>query len=69
MCVCCDCDEAPSESHGNSDHLVIHDLERAAEVRNVSVDQVAQTIKSRVEEYSGRSRPVLTNQESDAGPG
>ncbi|MBA2450055.1 MAG: hypothetical protein H0V51_18715 [Chloroflexi bacterium] len=48
---------------------MIHDLERAAQVRNASVDQVADTIKSRVGEYSGRSRPVLTNQESDAGSG
>lgn len=69
MCVCCDCGEAPSESHGNSDHIMIHDLERAAQARNATVDQVAGTIQSRVGEYSARSRPVLTNQESDSGAG
>ena len=68
MCVSCGCGK-PSESHGNSDHIVIHDLERAAEAANISVDQVADNIKSCVSTYSSRSRAVLQNQGSDAGPG
>ena len=68
MCVSCGCGK-PSDAHGNSDHIVIRDLERAAEAASISVEQVADNIKTTVTEYTSRSRPVLNNQGSDAGPG
>jgi hypothetical protein len=68
MCVSCGCGR-PSDSHGNSDHIVIHDLERAAEAANISITQVVANIQKSVSEYAARSRPVLQNQGSDAGPG
>ena len=68
MCVSCGCGK-PSDSHGNSDHIVIHDLERAAEAANLSVAQVAANIKKSVDDYVARSRPRLEAAPSDAGPG
>ena len=68
MCLSCGCGK-PSDAHGNSDHIVIRDLERAAEAANISVEQAADNIKTTVGEYVSRSRPVLNNQGSDAGPG
>jgi hypothetical protein len=68
MCLSCGCGQ-PSDAHGNSDHIVISDLERAAEAANISVEQAADNIKTTVGEYASRSRPVLNNQGSDAGPG
>ena len=68
MCLSCGCGK-PSEAHGNSDHIVIHDLERAAEAANISVQQAAENIQKSVSDYTARSRPVLQNQGSDAGPG
>jgi hypothetical protein len=68
MCLSCGCGK-PSDAHGNSDHIVISDLERAAEAANISVEQAADNIKTTVGEYASRSRPVLNNQGRDAGPG
>ncbi len=47
MCLSCGCGK-PSDKHGNPDNIVIHDLERAAEAENVTVQQVATNIKNGV---------------------
>lgn len=56
-------------ARGNTDHITRDDLERAARATNNTVDGVASNIKASVDQYTARSRPMLQNQGSDAGPG
>ena len=54
---------------GNEDHIKRQDLERAARVANISLEEAADNIKRTVDRYVSRSRPVLQEAPSDAGPG
>jgi len=59
MCMSCGCNK-PNESHGDDRHIVMQDIQAAAEASNKSAEQVVDNIQKAFQQAGSSGEPATS---------